>query len=98
MRKSNPKDMAKGDANQLNSSHRIAYEWGRMDGLKEARAAREEGRPCEFDPVLNSASHEGSGCKNVTTLTVGHDGRWHLCESCAALPFFNPLRERSRSG
>jgi hypothetical protein len=49
---------------------------------------------CEWDPVRDSAAEEADGCPNEATLSVGADGNWHLCESCAALPEFDCFRKR----
>jgi hypothetical protein len=49
---------------------------------------------CEWDPDRDSAAEESDGCRNEATLSVGADGNWHLCESCAALPAFDRYRKR----
>ncbi len=47
---------------------------------------------CEWDPERSvPAEHipgqrnSYKGCLNAATLTVGANGQWHLCESCASL-------------
>jgi hypothetical protein len=49
---------------------------------------------CEWDPIRDSAAEEAGGCQNEATLSVGGNGDWHLCENCAALPFFDRYRKR----
>ena len=52
---------------------------------------------CEWNPERNEPAQEyrrvdGSilhlGCNNEAELSVGANGQWHLCRSCAALPRF----------
>lgn len=64
---------------------------------------------CEYDPekkapataILNSNGFGGvdlewlSGCENEATISLGSDGKWHLCDSCAALPEFKKYRKRT---
>lgn len=55
---------------------------------------------CEWDPDADApaSSLDGGvdyiGCGNPATVSLGTDGRWHLCDSCAALPRFNRFRAR----
>jgi hypothetical protein len=57
---------------------------------------------CEWDPVRGEPANyfdhgewvEHLGCDNQSTLSVGANGKWHLCESCAALPEFKRYRKR----
>lgn len=34
------------------------------------------------------------GCQNTSTQIIGHNGKWRLCDSCAALPEFKKYRKR----
>lgn len=57
---------------------------------------------CEWDPVHNKPA-EGKkkngvwvifhGCCNPATFVIGANGKWHLCEWCAALPAFKKFRK-----
>jgi len=52
---------------------------------------------CEWAPIADRASFGGDdayACPNQAELSVGSDGRWHLCSSCAALPRFSRFRSR----
>jgi len=55
---------------------------------------------CEWDPNSNApaTSLDGGaeyiGCGNPATVCLGANGRWHLCDSCAALPQFSRFRVR----
>lgn len=60
---------------------------------------------CEWNPerdepavTLNEHSFFGptehQGCPNEATVSIGRNGRWHLCESCAVLPRFERFRVR----
>jgi hypothetical protein len=51
---------------------------------------------CEYNPYEKRGSYEHEPCFNKATHVVGHDGKWHLCESCAALPEFNKYRVKRR--
>lgn len=54
---------------------------------------------CEWNPVFNILSTEPleeGDCPNEATWRVGHDGQYHLCDSCAALPFFKRYKSRAR--
>ena len=56
---------------------------------------------CEWNPATsrNATTPESVGdCPNQATISVGATGRWHLCASCAALPFFDHLRTRKPIG
>jgi len=50
--------------------------------------------PCEFDPATNGGATRASGCPNQAEIIVGAGGRWRVCSSCAALPYFDLLRKR----
>lgn len=54
----------------------------------------ESGRPCEWNPDENRAAVTGDKCHGDAELSVGADGKWHLCRSCAALPRFKKFRRR----
>lgn len=42
---------------------------------------------CEFNPATGEASlTHHSGCPNEATLSVGANGQWHVCASCAEHP------------
>jgi len=49
---------------------------------------------CEWNPVTSEPAKEGDVPHAAAVVSVGADGRWHLCESCAALPKFKRLRVR----
>jgi putative hydrolase of HD superfamily len=49
---------------------------------------------CEFDPAKNGGATRASGCPNQAEIIVGAGGRWRVCTSCAALPYFDLLRKR----
>jgi hypothetical protein len=57
---------------------------------------------CEWDPKRNRAGEyiPGSidlGCQNYAVLSVGRGkDNWHLCESCAALPYFSRKKVRTK--
>lgn len=52
---------------------------------------------CEYNPKFQRPStdppSEGD-CPNRSAICLGHEGKWHVCESCAALPEFNKYRKR----
>jgi hypothetical protein len=52
---------------------------------------------CEWNPERDQPAKGypiKDGCQNKAVLSVGQDGMWHLCESCAALPHFSRFRRR----
>lgn len=58
-------------------------------------------RRCEWDPTRNEPARvrgwkagDREGCPNEATVSVGRDGMWRLCESCAALPAFDRFTSR----
>lgn len=53
---------------------------------------------CEWDPEAHRGRYEGEGCPNPSTVSVGHQGIWHLCDSCAALPRFKRYKVLHRIG
>lgn len=54
---------------------------------------------CEFNPTTGEPSSDPANpgdCRNEAAFSVGHDGQWHVCADCAALPFFRKYRKRTR--
>lgn len=51
-----------------------------------------QGDPVYGDPALKWRNY--TGCPNLADVIVGADGKWRLCESCAALPTFKRWRVR----
>ena len=49
---------------------------------------------CEWNPTEKRPAFEGDPSHGEAKLAVGVDGKWHLCESCAALPEFARYRKR----
>lgn len=63
---------------------------------------------CEWDPERGQPAavvvvpvvptdwdrRERQGCTNRAMLSVGANGEWHLCDTCAALPDFKRFRRR----
>lgn len=49
---------------------------------------------CEWDPARDQPADADHGCPRDAELSVGVDGKWHLCKSCASLPRFNRFRKR----
>lgn len=49
---------------------------------------------CEWNPAENRAAFNDDPPHGEATLSVGVDGKWHLCASCAALPAFARYRNR----
>lgn len=45
-------------------------------------------------PTKSLCENEAMGCNNEATVSVGHEGKWHLCDRCAALPHFKRYRVR----
>jgi hypothetical protein len=56
--------------------------------------------PCEWNPKRNAAANAGDpdACPNEVEWSVGSNGEWHLCASCAALPRFKRYKTRKRIG
>lgn len=50
------------------------------------------GNPCEWNPDEGRAAYENE-VHSFATVSLGN-GKWHLCESCAALPEFKRFRKR----
>ncbi len=45
---------------------------------------------CGWNPVLSckaSAPSRPTDCGNDAVISIGHIKPWHVCESCAALPY-----------
>lgn len=49
---------------------------------------------CEWWPAedIPATTVPGEGCDNRAVLSVGANGTWRLCESCAALPRFARMK------
>lgn len=60
------------------------------------REARIKASPCEWDPERNDKARSIDEAHAEATISVGANGQWHLCESCAALPEFKRFRKRTR--
>lgn len=52
---------------------------------------------CEWNPAKNEAALLGADeeCFNEATVSLGN-GKWHVCDSCAALPRFAEFKEHRR--
>lgn len=44
--------------------------------------------PCEWCPAADRPAHVSDQPHGDATVSLGEEGDWHLCESCAALPQF----------
>lgn len=69
----------------------------RMTGLNDIDLARlKRGREtCEYNPVEKRAAYtqgDLGACGREATVSVGHNGKWHLCAKCANLPEFSRYR------
>ncbi len=51
--------------------------------------------PCEYSPERGDAAYEHEVHASATVI-VGANGRWRLCDQCAALPKFNRFKVRTR--
>ena len=51
---------------------------------------------CEWNPTEKRAAFNDDPAHGEAVWSVGVDGKWHLCESCAALPEFARYRNRQR--
>ena len=51
---------------------------------------------CEWNPTEHRPAFDTDAPHGESVLCVGVDGKWHLCESCAALPEFSRYRIRRR--
>lgn len=51
---------------------------------------------CEWNPSEHRPAFEGDPIHGEAVWSVGVDGKWHLCERCAALPEFSRYRNRRR--
>lgn len=52
---------------------------------------------CEYNPLSKRAAYSGDepgACESAATVCVGHNGKWHLCFECAALPEFRKFKSR----
>lgn len=55
---------------------------------------------CEWSPADNASAcwskeRGHMGCPNVATVSLGVNGVWHLCASCADLPRFARYTKRT---
>jgi hypothetical protein len=50
--------------------------------------------PCEWCPKEGRPAHMGDEVHGDATVSVGPNGEWHLCATCAALPAFDHFTER----
>ena len=53
---------------------------------------------CEWDPGREAPATHFGPCYNEAVWSVGANGEWHLCHSCAALPRFKRFRKRTGIG
>jgi len=51
------------------------------------------GEQCEYNPIHKRAKYCGEPCFNQIEFTVGANGRWLMCASCASLPEFKRLKK-----
>lgn len=49
---------------------------------------------CEWDPDKEEAALTTTPSHAEATVSVGKNGDWHLCASCAARPFFKKFKVR----
>lgn len=52
---------------------------------------------CEWDPKNDRPATAGgrtlyAGCGNEALVSVGKEGKWHLCACCVLLPRFRKLK------
>ena len=55
---------------------------------------------CDWNPVFGRAAltpSVESDCRNLAKVSLGN-GKWHLCERCAALPRFKRFTKRTKLG
>jgi hypothetical protein len=50
--------------------------------------------PCEWNPAADRPAREGEPSHGDATVSLGAEGEWHLCASCAALPVFARFKVR----
>jgi len=63
--------------------------------MNEAVPPLADWNACEYNPQEKRAAYENE-LHAVATWIVGCNGKWRLCDACAALPEFKRLRKRSR--
>lgn len=53
---------------------------------------------CEWNPFKDrpATDRPGDGCLNEAKLSVGANGKWHLCVNCSMMPNFRRFRVRRR--
>jgi len=49
--------------------------------------------PCEYNPQEKRAAYNNEVHAEATTI-AGSNGKWRLCDECAALPEFASLKKR----
>jgi len=49
--------------------------------------------PCEYNPQEKRAAYDNEVHAAATTI-AGSNGKWRLCDECAALPEFARLKKR----
>jgi hypothetical protein len=52
--------------------------------------------PCEWNPAEDRPAREGDKPHADATVSLGADGEWHVCASCAALPVFARFKVRKQ--
>lgn len=68
-------------------------------GFMAGPQARGHVERCEWNPTLHEAAVTPSrqtDCPNVTSVCIGAQGTWHVCDSCAQDPAFNRFKIRTR--
>jgi len=60
---------------------------------KEDQPKLNDWNACEYDPETKQAAYTGNN-HAIATVLVGSNGKWRLCESCAALPEFRRFTKR----
>lgn len=53
---------------------------------------------CEWEPKHGRPAHLDDEHHGDATVSVGADGQWHLCKSCAQLPQFKRFTTRKEIG
>ncbi len=53
---------------------------------------------CEWEPKHGRPAHTEDEPHADATVSVGADGQWHLCASCAQLPQFKRFTTRKDIG
>lgn len=50
---------------------------------------------CEWNPAEKRPAFADDASHGEAVWSIGCDGKWHLCEECAALPEFARYRNRA---